>query len=166
MNFHPVNLNAIVKEAVERLLLRVPDIVIKFDIPDSLNSIEADSHRLNQVFDNILNNATKYAPESQIWVRIKQEHDHTVISIQDFGPGIAEKDLPFIFDRFFRSPDLSPNVHGSGLGLYICQQIIQAHNGVITAASTFGEGTTFTITLPAPIGEEGLVLDKHQEELA
>ncbi|MCE1253942.1 MAG: ATP-binding protein [Anaerolineae bacterium] len=166
MSFHPTHLEVVIKESVEHLLLRFPGYDIKLDIPDHLEAIEGDSRRLRQVFDNILNNATKYAPESQIWVRIKQNQHQTTISIRDFGPGINEKYLPYVFDRFFRSPDLLPNIHGSGLGLFICQQIIQAHHGVITAASKIGEGTTFTVLLPDSQREEDLVLVKHQEELA
>jgi len=66
----------------------------------------------------------------------------------DTGPGIPEKFLPFIFTRFFRAPDLSLNTHGSGLGLSICKQIIESHDGEIKAFSPEGSGLVFQISLP------------------
>ena len=148
MNFHPIRLDGVIREAVDRVLLSHPGVNIKMETCDSLQFMDGDTHRLNQVFINIFYNAIKYAPESGIWVKIKQDQHHTFISIQDHGPGIPEKYLPYIFDRFFRNPELSPNVHGSGLGLFICHQIIQAHHGLISAESAQGKGTTFLIKLP------------------
>ena len=148
MNFQPIRIDGVAKDAVGRILLGQPEVIVNMDTPETLEIIIGDAHRLNQVFVNLFNNAIKYAPESQIWVKIKQDLQHTFIIIQDFGAGIPEKYLPYIFDRFFRSPELSPSIHGSGLGLYICQQIIQAHQGQIRAESAPGKGTTFFITLP------------------
>ena len=148
MNLHSIRIDGVVKDAVTRLQLSYPTMCISLEGADSLDVIDGDSHRLNQVFVNIFNNTIKYAPDSEIWVKIKQDQQHTTISIQDQGPGISEQYLPYIFDRFFRNPELSPNVHGSGLGLYICQQIIHAHHGQIKAESAIGKGTTFFVTLP------------------
>ena len=155
MNFHPILPDGVVKDTIARTRLRYPDIRVKLDIPDYLEPIEGDSNRLNQVIDNIINNAIKYAPESEIWVKIKQDNHFTVLSIRDFGPGIPEKYLPFIFDQFFRNPDISPNIHGTGLGLFICQQIVQAHQGQIEVMSVVGEGTTFIVTLPDKQSQPG-----------
>jgi signal transduction histidine kinase len=104
---------------------------------------------LGQVFENILNNAVKYAPGSDVSVRIiPKENEGVLIQIEDHGPGIPQRYLQHIFDRFFRNPELEPFVHGSGLGLFICKKIIQAHQGQIYATSTVGEGTVFHIVLP------------------
>lgn len=75
------------------------------------------------------------------------------IRVQDFGPGIDPEYTMFLFNRFFRVPNQPPNVRGSGLGLYICKQIITAHAGSITVESELNQGTTFKIGLPrAPEG--------------
>jgi K+-sensing histidine kinase KdpD len=148
MNLHSVRIDGVIKDAVARILLSHPAISIKLDNPDSLEAIDADALRLNQVFVNIFNNAIKYAPDTGIWVKIKQDQHNTYVSIQDLGPGIPAQYLPYIFDRFFRNPEISPNIHGSGLGLFICQQIISAHQGQIKAESEVGKGTTFFVTLP------------------
>jgi signal transduction histidine kinase len=78
------------------------------------------------------------------------EKENVRLEFKDFGPGIQEQYLPFIFNRFFRSPD-TPNIHGSGLGLYICKQIILAHNGQITVSSEVGKGTAITVHLPRSV---------------
>ncbi len=80
-------------------------------------------------------------------ITIKSVNSDVCLDFQDFGPGIPSNYLPFIFNRFFRSPD-APNIHGSGLGLYICKQIILAHNGQIKADSEIGKGTTISVHLP------------------
>jgi len=99
------------------------------------------------VLENLISNAIKYAPGSDILITIKQDELKSIILFSDHGPGIPEIYLPYIFDRFFRSPE-TPTIHGSGLGLFICKHIVQAHHGEITAQSRVGEGTTFQIVLP------------------
>jgi len=99
------------------------------------------------VLQNLLNNAAKYAPGSDVWVNICNVDNGVQIDVIDHGPGIPPQYVPFIFDRFFRNPEQAPNVHGSGLGLFICKQILQAHQGEITVNSTLGVGSTFTVSL-------------------
>jgi len=100
------------------------------------------------VIENLLSNSQKYAPASKIWITISQDENKTQIDVKDQGNGIPEKYLPHIFERFFRNPEQSPTIHGSGLGLFICKQIIEAHDGKISAQSQPGEGTTIRIQLP------------------
>ena len=112
-----------------------------------------DSDRLRQVFNNLIDNALKYTdPNGRIIVKAGQEADNIVASVSDTGAGIPAVDVPHIFERFYqadksRRRDLAEE--GSGLGLAICKEIIISHNGKIEAASQQGQGTTFTITLPA-----------------
>jgi signal transduction histidine kinase len=80
-------------------------------------------------------------------ISVSKNSNHTEITIKDNGPGIKEKDLDKIFDRFYR-PDTSRNTEGAGLGLSIAKAIIQAHNGKIEAESEVGKGSCFIITLP------------------
>jgi signal transduction histidine kinase len=111
--------------------------------------------RLGQVFDNLLSNASKYAPGSTVHVCLSREGDHAKILVSDDGPGIEAEHLEKIFQRFYRIPETKLSQRGSGLGLYICRQIIRAHNGDIYAESELGEGTTFTITLPLAAEDQG-----------
>jgi signal transduction histidine kinase len=151
MNFQQVRLESLVNDMLTRLALHHPGLVIHTDIEQPLKPIQADPRRLVQVFENLLTNAEKYAPSSPVYITIKSVRNGVKVDIRDEGPGIPEKYQERIFDRFFRVPDQQTNVHGSGLGLFICRQIIQAHHGEITLTSKSGEGTTFHIFLPATI---------------
>ena len=79
---------------------------------------------------------------------ITQNEQLTTLLIKDRGAGIPSFYINHLFERFFRIPENSSGVHGSGLGLYICKKIITAHNGMISVESTVGEGTTFKIDIP------------------
>jgi signal transduction histidine kinase len=151
MNFQQVRLESLVNDLLTRRGLHHPGLVIHTDIEQPLKPIQADPRRLVQVFENLLTNAEKYAPASPVYITIKSVENGVKVDIRDEGPGIPEKYQERIFDRFFRVPDQQTNVHGSGLGLFICRQIIQAHHGKITLTSKVGEGTTFHIFLPETI---------------
>jgi signal transduction histidine kinase len=101
--------------------------------------------RLSQVFENLINNAVKYAPGSKIVVRAKGRVNTVHASVEDFGPGIPPEHLENLFERFYRVPGQSTG--GTGLGLFICSQIVQAHQGKIWVEST-ERGTVFAFTLP------------------
>lgn len=147
MNFQVVRLDAVVNDVVMRTHLHHPGLIIHQEIEQPLKLIEGDPVRLAQVLQNLLNNAAKYAPGSDVWVNICNIEHGVQIDVIDHGPGIPPQYVPFIFDRFFRNPEQAPNVHGSGLGLFICKQILQAHQGEITVNSTLGIGSTFTVSL-------------------
>jgi signal transduction histidine kinase len=110
--------------------------------------VQADPTRLAQVFDNLLSNVVKYAPGSNVNITLSSQDNQAHIAVSDNGPGIPEENLPNIFSRFYQVPNQNRSVRGSGLGLFICRRIINAHEGEITAESNFGEGTTFHIYLP------------------
>jgi two-component system sensor histidine kinase KdpD len=114
---------------------------------EAVPPIFADGVRLAQVFENLFTNAIKYAPDSSIVILLSQVGDHALVSFIDHGPGIPKDSLPLIFERFYRVRG-EKTVTGTGLGLYICKQIILAHRGKIWAESTPGQGTTFFIELP------------------
>lgn len=161
MLFQPVRMDSVLNDIILRAQMHHPKLQISLACDAPVLPIKADPQRLAQVFENLISNAIKYAPGSPIKIIVKQEDDTVNIDFQDNGPGISPIYLPYIFDRFFRSPD-APNIHGTGLGLYICKQIIRAHHGDITAASTMGVGTTISITLPRDNGgkKEGNLEDK------
>ncbi|MFZ7177001.1 cell wall metabolism sensor histidine kinase VicK [Streptococcus hyovaginalis] len=112
--------------------------------------IEIDNDKMTQVIDNIINNAIKYSPDGgEITVSMRTTETQLIISISDQGLGIPKKDLPLIFDRFYRVDKARSRAQGgSGLGLSIAKEIIKQHNGFIWAKSDYGKGSTFTIVLP------------------
>lgn len=151
MDFQVVRLDALVNDVIMRTHLHHPGMVVKQEIAQPLKLIEGDPVRLAQVLQNLLNNAAKYAPGSEVYVNIKNVENGVQIDVVDHGPGIPSQYVPFIFDRFFRNPEQAPNVHGSGLGLFICKQILQTHQGEISVTSTLGVGSTFTVILKEQI---------------
>ncbi|MGX7777104.1 cell wall metabolism sensor histidine kinase VicK [Streptococcus pluranimalium] len=112
--------------------------------------IEIDNDKMTQVFDNILNNAIKYSPDGgEIKVSMRTTDTQLIVSVSDQGLGIPKKDLPLIFDRFYRVDKARSRAQGgTGLGLAITKEIVKQHNGFIWAKSDYGKGTTFTIVLP------------------
>ena len=146
LQIQPVRLDALIRDAVNRIRTRYKDMQIELDLA-KLPPLQADSVRLTQVFENLFSNAIKYAPESKIIITAKQEKDDVLVTFRDHGKGIPEAYLPFLFDRFYRVPG-GPSKAGSGLGLYICNHIIMAHHGKIWVESEMDQGTTFFIKLP------------------
>jgi K+-sensing histidine kinase KdpD len=154
MNLQPVQLDVILRDMIQRSQLRDIDATIELEIEKQGVIVKADPMRLGQVFDNLINNASKYAPGSRIIVRLMEDEENAIFEVIDDGPGIDEDHLEKIFQRFYRVPETRMSVRGSGLGLYICRQIIVAHNGKISAESEKGNGTKFHITLPLLQEEE------------
>ena len=112
--------------------------------------VEIDTDKMTQVIDNILNNAIKYSPDGgKIKVGMKTTDAQLIISISDEGLGIPKKDVPRIFDRFYRVDKARSRAQGgTGLGLAIAKEIVKQHKGFIWAKSEYGKGSTFTIVLP------------------
>lgn len=112
--------------------------------------VEIDTDKMTQVIDNILNNAIKYSPDGgKIKVGMRTTDAQLIISISDEGLGIPKKDLPRIFDRFYRVDKARSRAQGgTGLGLAIAKEIVKQHKGFIWAKSEYGKGSTFTIVLP------------------
>ena len=113
-------------------------------------TIIADPEQLKRVINNIVSNSVKYRDKEQsaIDIRLTENRDNVFIDIEDNGKGIEPKDLPHIFDRFYRA-DASRNTAagGSGIGLSIVSKIIKDHGGTISAESTPGVGTIMHITM-------------------
>lgn len=111
--------------------------------------VYADEHRIDQVVVNFVNNAVKYAADSEkIYLKIDKVDQYARISVKDQGPGIPAHVLPHLFDRYYRVNHDSQNYTGLGLGLYICSEIIKRHDGEIGVESEMGDGSTFWFTLP------------------
>jgi signal transduction histidine kinase len=148
MSFQPIRLDTFLKDMLLRAGSRNEDIQIYLDLKINGLQIQADPTRLAQVFDNLLSNAIKYAPGAQVMITLSKEHDRAYVTVKDNGPGIAPEHLQHLFNRFYRVPSDNVTVRGTGLGLYICRRIVQAHKGEISVESTLGKGTTFHIRLP------------------
>lgn len=148
MAFQTVRLDTFLKELSLRVRSMHESLRVDLELRTPGLQVSADPTRLTQVFDNIISNATKYAPGSPIKIILDKKNLQARISVQDYGPGIASEHLDRIFQRFYRVQQSSTSVRGSGLGLYITRKIIQAHDGEIDAQSHLGLGTTFQIYLP------------------
>jgi signal transduction histidine kinase len=140
----------IVSEAIDSVqgMAQQKKNLISHDLTPSLPEIEVDAFRIKQVIVNLLANAIKFSPEnSPIYVKAGV-HDHELlIQIIDHGIGISQADIPSLFDRYYQAKN-NGDAEGTGLGLFICRQIIEAHNGRIWAESKEGEGSTFSFALP------------------
>ena len=108
----------------------------------------ADRDKLIQVVTNYLTNAVKYSDGNPtIDLDIKLDGAEVVVSVRDYGKGIPTKDLPYIFNRFYRA-EKTKGLEGLGLGLFLSRQIVEAHNGRTWVESREGEGSTFFFSLP------------------
>ena len=132
------------------------------DYPVNSIWVEIDTDKMTQVIDNILNNAIKYSPDGgKITVSMKTTDTQLIVSISDQGLGIPKKDLPLIFDRFYRVDKARSRAQGgTGLGLSIAKEIVNQHNGFIWAKSEYGKGSTFTIVLP--YDQDAMMVDEWE----
>ncbi|HEY5903662.1 MAG TPA: GAF domain-containing sensor histidine kinase [Anaerolineales bacterium] len=145
--FQQIRLDALIRDVTMRVTTHHRDLKVEFDF-EAAPPIQGDALRISQVFENLFGNAIKYAPGSPIRITLRPENGALQVAFRDFGPGIPEDFIPFIFERFYRVPG-ERAITGTGLGLYICKQIILAHHGKIWAESILDAGTTFFIQLPA-----------------
>lgn len=148
MQLQPVRLDVLLREIVVRSTTRYSTLAVQLHAEHDV-VVNADPTRISQVMDNLLSNAVKYAPGSPVSITLKNSGETCDIYVEDQGPGIAQQHLVHLFERFYRVPETSVTTHGTGLGLYICEEIIHAHGGKITVSSEVSKGTTFTINLPS-----------------
>jgi len=152
MEFEPLEILPVVNRCINVLEKSAKEktLSIKLNIPDKFPKVLGDHKRLAQVFLNLLDNAIKYTPEGgSITVSAASKEKITQIDISDTGIGISEKDLPRIFERFYRVDKAhSRELGGTGLGLSIVKHIVQAHDGQVWVQSMLGQGSTFSFTIP------------------
>jgi two-component system OmpR family sensor kinase len=152
LNLQPVELDTVLLEVLQQVkILAGNRITLKLTEIDQIQVI-GDRDRLKQVFINLLANAVKYTPQGgTVFLAIKKVGEQAQTVIEDTGPGIPAKDLPHIFERFYRGDKArtrSSDGSSFGLGLSIAYWIIKNHNGRIEVKSKEGSGTTFSVWLP------------------
>lgn len=128
---------------------------LKIDIPADIPAILGDKQRIHQVLLNLLSNAVKYSdPGDTVSIQVSLKDEHVIIAVSDTGPGIPEDQLPHLFHKFARLPGSERKATGTGLGLVVARQIVEAHQGKIWAESEIGRGSTFSFSLPLRSDEQ------------
>lgn len=129
---------------------RIPERIIQIDMPDNVVIAPMDAKLISQVLVNLLDNAAKHTPkDAEISISVSVDEKDLCITVSDRGGGIAERDLPYIFQMFYTTAGKSPDAkRGVGLGLAICESIVEAHGGTIRAENRKGGGASFIFTLP------------------
>jgi signal transduction histidine kinase len=133
LNRADVSLATLSDRVAERFSTQSKNHSIVTDFPEKFPVILADETRVEQVLANLVSNALKYAPNGEIRITGQVRPEQVIVCVSDQGPGIEAKDLPHIFDRFYRSTKAVKNTKGAGLGLYLARAIIEAHGGRIWA---------------------------------
>jgi PAS domain S-box-containing protein len=153
LKFESVQIESLILDCIEAVK---PSVVakglhLKTDMAKSIRKINADKRALRHVILNLLGNAIKYTPPGGTIKVDAQDEDnnHVLVTITDTGEGIPESDQGLLFKTVFEKQDLLNSAGSTGLGLYLCRRILQAHNAQITCSSKTDAGTIFSIRLPA-----------------
>jgi signal transduction histidine kinase len=166
LNREPVHLPAITAQVVRRVRSQshLPSHPYEVRFPDRFPVIEADPERIRQLLLNLLENASKYAPErTPILIEGAVQGDTVEVRVVDQGPGLNPEQALHVFDKFYRvDSGLTRATEGTGLGLAICRGVVEAHGGEISVASEPGHGCTFTVQLPAVLEEKQRLFDALQ----
>ena len=133
----PVDLNDLAREAAKSFEAVCAGKKISLEIIGEPSVVSADAERLGQVLINLISNAVKYTPDSgHIRIMVKDEEKEGIITVEDDGIGIDQEDLPYIFERFYRTDrSRSRTTGGAGIGLSIVKAIVNAHGGTVQAQS-------------------------------
>jgi len=147
----PLDLNTVIKEVVENLQGKFPDADISFDSEMEKANIQGDHFGWTSVAINLIENAVKYSPAlAKISISLKQTNKNIAIVFADQGLGVPKDERKKIFNQFYRiGSEDTRKTKGTGLGLYIVDQIVKAHKGKITIDDNQPRGTRFNILLPA-----------------
>ena len=146
-----VDLGALVKQFTQARCpaFRTHEIVVK---ADEGCIIQGDARRIERVVMNLLSNAVKYSPDNtRVTLRVRKDDSQVVLTVSDQGPGIAKDDLGVLFQPFGRGRSADALAEGTGMGLYVVKQIVEAHDGRIDVQSELGHGATFRVRLPLAV---------------
>ncbi|MGZ3615813.1 MAG: sensor histidine kinase [Ktedonobacteraceae bacterium] len=150
MEIIPLDLSNLMQKVTRRLQVKSPGATVKVNLPPNVPTVTADRDRIEEVLENLLDNAIKYSPDKPVvTVACRATGDEVIVSISDAGMGISLREQEQVFDRFYRvGNSATSSLQGAGLGLYICRAIIEAHGGRIWVESTLHQGSTFLFSLP------------------
>ncbi|MFC1846706.1 MASE3 domain-containing protein [Chloroflexota bacterium] len=150
IQYEPVNLKKLLRSVIG--VFKGKSLIHRFhlDLPEKLPTIYADQLRLERILYNLLENAVKYSPDSgEIRVSVKVKEEHLFVSVSDQGIGMSKTNQGKLFKPFQRIEDVKlPNIRGLGLGLLVCQRLVESHGGKIWVESQYGRGSIFYFTLP------------------
>jgi signal transduction histidine kinase len=120
------------------------------ELPDEPLAVDGDELRLEQVFQNLLQNAIKYSPDGgAVKVHLASHPGQICVTVTDHGLGIPQESIPHLFTRFYRAANVDPrSISGMGIGLYVVKEIVGLHGGTVAVESAEGQGSVFTVCLP------------------
>ena len=146
----PLDLSSVARRVVEQLQPTLAQHTITLHTPEAPALVTGDVGRLEQVLQNLLGNALKYSPQGgPIVVQVERRDTDVQVTVTDRGIGIPAEALPNLFRRFYRAENgQAQHIRGSGIGLYVVNEIVKLHGGRVEAQSTEGQGSTVTISLP------------------
>lgn len=142
----PLEIGPLIRSVVDKVAMAESELDATIDIADDVPEVMADGDKVEQVLTNLVENAAKYGSPIGLRVTARLTDEGVAVAVADQGAGIPAEDLDRVFERFYRREEGRPT--GTGLGLWISRGLVEAHGGTLTAASTEGQGTTFTFTLP------------------
>lgn len=155
---HATDLKKLVQDVVEeqRLVAEERDHVLKAVVPKRAVEISIDQHMIRMVLENIVSNAIKYTTSAgKVTVRLSQTKHNVIIAVKDSGIGIAKEQKEEIFKQFTRlHNEHTALISGTGVGLYLADQLVNLHGGMLDVDSVEGKGTTFTVTLPKKVSKK------------
>ena len=145
----PLSIEALLKKVLNRISLKSNHNFILKVSPEVPESVEFDEHRIDQVIENLLSNASKYSPEqSPITIVVEADNHLCSVTVTDQGIGMSNEQKDRIYDKFYRVDTSDTAVHGLGLGMSIVKQIIDDHGSTILIDSKLRKGTSVCFTLP------------------
>ncbi len=150
LNRGPADLTELVRRSARGLsdLVTETNVELKTDLPETLPEIELDADRISQVINNLVKNAIRHTESGEVRISLEERPEDIVVKISDTGAGIPEEKLEHVFDRFYRADSARSGKDGSGLGLSIAKELVEAHDGEIWIDSEPGKGTTVSFSLP------------------
>lgn len=148
ISIQPCDLKAIITDICNSQMQINEAYTVILDMENTPDILHADPNHINHIFTNLVSNAIKYSdPDQPVEVRAWSDSDGVFVSVLDYGLGIPDNEIPFIFNRFYRA-STSTGIAGTGVGLYLVKILIEMHGGCIEIDSTVGRGTTLIVNLP------------------
>ena len=145
----PLQLSRLLGQVVAHEAEELPSIHVHLILPAALPVVSGEATYVEQIVRNLLENAAKYGPaDTDVVVSAERVDDDVVIRVSDDGPGIPRASWDHIFDLFYRDPETARSVAGSGIGLFVCHNLVEAMGGTMTVAASPSGGAEFAFSLP------------------